>query len=284
MRVLYLDTLFLLNLTVDYLLLLLTARLSGRFVRRRRLLLGAVVGAILAMLLFFPRLSWLASLCAKVATCAATILSAFGRRPYREAAHLMGLLLLLTALLAGLLEVLAAAQPALTVQNGAIYAEISMPVMLIGFTAVFMLSAQVLGKGRAAPGRVWREIRAESPAGKVCFRALVDSGNLLRDPLSGRQVIVTESGAAAPLLGMEEEALRHMLDSLSGEALLVCLREQAGVPVWLLPARTVAEKSLLAVFRPQRLLVDGQPREDCLLGLTGARLEIGGDCRALMGA
>ncbi len=283
MRVLYLDTLFFLNLTVDYLLLLLTARLSGRFVQRRRLLAGAAVGALLAVLLFFPRLPWLMSLGVKAGSCAATVLSAFGKRTARELSRLMGLFLLLTALLAGLLTALAAAEPALTVQNGSIYTEISMPVMLIGFTALFLLSAQILGKGRAAPERVWREIQAESPAGEAHFRALVDSGNLLRDPLSGRQVIVTESGAAAPLLGMEEEALLHMLNSLSGEALLLCLREQAGVPFWLLPARTVSEERLLAVFRPRRLLVDGRLREDCLLGLTGARLDIGGDCRALMG-
>ncbi len=283
MRVLYLDTLFLLNLTVDYLLLLLTARLSGRFVRRRRLLLGAVVGAFLAVLLFFPRLSWPISLVTKAAACAATVLPAFGKRPGRETLQLMGLFLLLTALLAGLLEALSMTEPSLSVQNGTIYAEISIPVMLISFIALFALSAQVLGKGRAAPARTWREIRAQSPAGETRFRALVDSGNLLRDPLSGRQVIVAESGAAAPLLGLEEEALRHMLDSLSGEALLVCLREQAGVPFWLLPARTVSDAGFLAVFRPQRLLVDGCLREDCLLGLTAARLDIGGDCRALMG-
>ena len=51
MRVVYVDTLFFLNLAVDYLLLLLTARLSGVYRSRRRLALGAAVGALRAVAL-----------------------------------------------------------------------------------------------------------------------------------------------------------------------------------------------------------------------------------------
>ena len=49
MRVVYLDTLFFLNLLVDYLLLLLTARLAGVYRNRKWLAFGAAVGAVFAM-------------------------------------------------------------------------------------------------------------------------------------------------------------------------------------------------------------------------------------------
>ena len=52
--VVYLDRVFLLNLLVDYLLLLAAAQLSGRMLRRLRLLLCAAGGGIYAALTFLP--------------------------------------------------------------------------------------------------------------------------------------------------------------------------------------------------------------------------------------
>ena len=48
MRVVYVDTLFLLNLLVDYFLLRLTASVGGVYPKFSRMFLGAMVGAILA--------------------------------------------------------------------------------------------------------------------------------------------------------------------------------------------------------------------------------------------
>ena len=52
MTVIYVDTLFLLNATVDYLLLLAAARLAGEPLRRLRFALGAVLGGGYAVAIF----------------------------------------------------------------------------------------------------------------------------------------------------------------------------------------------------------------------------------------
>ena len=52
MTVVYLDRVVLLNLAVDYLLLLATARLAGLPLRRRRLALAAALGALYAAAVF----------------------------------------------------------------------------------------------------------------------------------------------------------------------------------------------------------------------------------------
>ena len=51
MTVVYVDTLFLLNLTIDYLLLRLSARICGQYVPTLRLALGALMGAVYALCL-----------------------------------------------------------------------------------------------------------------------------------------------------------------------------------------------------------------------------------------
>ena len=52
MTVIYVDTLFLLNTMVDYLLLLASARLAGEPLARLRFALGAVLGGLYAVAIF----------------------------------------------------------------------------------------------------------------------------------------------------------------------------------------------------------------------------------------
>ena len=75
MTVVYLDRVVLLNLAVDYLLLLATARLAGLPLRRGRLALAAALGALYAAAVFLPGCRMLAHpaclLAAGVAVCGA---------------------------------------------------------------------------------------------------------------------------------------------------------------------------------------------------------------------
>ena len=59
MTVIYVDTLFLLNAMVDYLLLLAAARLAGEPLARLRFLLGALLGGGYAVAIFRPGLAFL---------------------------------------------------------------------------------------------------------------------------------------------------------------------------------------------------------------------------------
>ena len=283
MQVVYVDTLFFLNLSVDYLLLLLTARIAGVYVQRRYLLLGAAVGAILSVLLFFPTLSEAAVLLLRGGTLAATVLPAFGKTPVRRWPRLMGTFLLLTTVLAGVIMALAQQHSGIGLRNGSLYAEITGAVMLISFTVMFLLSGLVLGKGRAVPGRHWREIQAQTGKGNTTFRVLTDSGNLLRDPVSGRPVIVAESATLAPLLGLEPSVLAKLFREQSPDQALERLRQDCGMAFWLLPVHTVNRESMMIVFRPEKMWIAGKLTDEYLLGLSPSTLEIGGDCQALIG-
>ena len=54
----YADVLLAVNFLIDYLLLLFCARLSGRRMIRKRLLAGALVGALTSLVIFLPPLSF----------------------------------------------------------------------------------------------------------------------------------------------------------------------------------------------------------------------------------
>ena len=101
MTVVYLDRVLLLNLLVDYLLLLTTARLAGIPLRRGRLALCAAGGALYAGAVFLPGLGWLAHPLCRAAMGVAMALTAWRREshPWRLAALFFLLAGGLTALL-----------------------------------------------------------------------------------------------------------------------------------------------------------------------------------------
>ena len=75
----YIDRVFVLNLAVDYLLLLASARLAGTPLRRLRFLLCGAGGGLYAAAVFLPGLTWLAHPLWKAAAGAAMAWAAFGR-------------------------------------------------------------------------------------------------------------------------------------------------------------------------------------------------------------
>ena len=86
MTVIYVDTLFLLNAIVDYLLLLAAARLAGEPLTRLRFLLGALLGGGYAVAIFLPGLAFLRHPLCRGAAAVLMLLAAYGgsRRLVRQ--------------------------------------------------------------------------------------------------------------------------------------------------------------------------------------------------------
>ena len=78
MDVIYLDSLFGLNLLIDYCLVLVSARVCGVVLRRWRYALAALIGALYAALMVLPGFGWLANGMMKLALGAAMALICHG--------------------------------------------------------------------------------------------------------------------------------------------------------------------------------------------------------------
>lgn len=198
MTVVYLDRVFLLNLLVDHLLLTATARLAGRPLRRGRLLLCAAGGGLYAAAVFLPCLGFLAHPLCRLAAGAAMGLLAWRRerRPWRMTA----LFFLLSAGLAGLLLALglAAGSPA-ALLNRVYYADVSWPLLLGAAAAFALLLHLVFRQGARHEGGELMDVTISLEGRRQRLRALHDTGNRLRDPVSGQPVLVLEQAALESL-------------------------------------------------------------------------------------
>ena len=208
MTVVYVDSVFLLNGVMDYLLCLVTARLAGVPLRRRRYALAAILGGAYAVAVFLPGCGFLACWPAKLAAGVLMALVAFGGEQY-----LLRLTLLLFALSCGLaggvLGLSLLTGSALPRANGVFYTDVNGKVLLASSAAAYLL-VTVVFRAAARHG-----IRGERLAVRICIcgrstelTALWDSGNGLRDPNGGQPVLVTAPGSLDAIL---PEGVRRLL-------------------------------------------------------------------------
>ena len=250
MQVIYLDRLFLLNLLIDYLLCLLSARVCGLVLRRRRYFLAALLGAIYAVLVLLPDLRMLGSLFGKLAVAALMAVIAYGGESH--ALRCGAVFLCVSAAFGGGLWALSAA-------GG--YPIFDARVLILSFAFCYA-GLLLLFRGRARlPDQARAEVRIGLGSRESRFMALIDTGNHLCDPATGAAVMLACPRALAPLfpgadLSVDPVTLAA-LPSLAGRFRLI-------------PYRAVGTHGLLPVFRPESLSIGGEERRDLLVAVSPA--------------
>lgn len=279
MTVIYIDVLFLLNLVVDYLLLLTTARITGETISRIRLGLGALLGALYAAAQFLPALGWLARPLCKMAFAVLMVLISFG-----GSRRLLRLVLVFFAVSAALCGVVVALQlvgsEGLTLESGVLYTGFDARLLLITVIVCYVVMSAVLERA-ARHGGVRRDLcTAEVTIGGATLRltALRDTGNTLTDPVSNRPVMVAEARALRPLLPAQLDPAEPVssLSRLQDEMLKKRLR--------LLPYRAVGvDHGLLLAVRTDRVVIGKRKWDGLLVALSPTPVSDGGGYQALIG-
>ena len=285
MTVIYVDTLFLLNALVDYLLLLAAARLAGEPLRRRRFALGAALGGLYAVAIFLPGLGFLAHPLCRLASAALMLVAAYGgsRRLLRQGVLFIALT---CAFGGGVVAIGLLGGTGLTLGNGVFYSALDLKIVLLSAAVcygVLTLVFQRLARHSASDGELV-DIKLILRDRSVSFTALVDTGNTLTDPVSGRPVMVAEGERAGPLFPKEH---RPGPDDLTDPAAALT---RLGTGEWrgrfrLLPYRSVGvDRGLLLAVRLDALELNGQGRGPALVALSPTPVSDGGGYQALIGA
>ena len=192
----YLDLVMGLNFLVDYLLLAASQRLSGFSGDRKRLLTAAAVGAVYSGGCCLPGFRFLGGLHWRIISLVLICAVAFGwsKGTWRRG----GIFLLLTMALGGL---------AMQLERGNIL------TLLLASASLWVLTTVAFG-GRVG-GKSFLPLEISDGEKTLHLTALVDSGNTLRDPVSGEEVLVVGPEEARRLTGLSGEQLSAPMDTLS---------------------------------------------------------------------
>lgn len=193
---LYVDSLFLVNFVMNLYLLLLVDRSLFRTATRKRLVLGAAVGALLYFLPFFCRGPvWLKLALGIPPGSIAMIFTAFRIRSFHAFWKILGRLLTCSVFMGGVMLLLIRNLPWLQNRLGGMWG-------VMGLGAVLYLLFGYLNDRRCERNSLCRATLIQK-GNRMTVTALVDSGNSLVEPVSGKPVSIIEKSIVSGL--WEEE-------------------------------------------------------------------------------
>lgn len=187
MRV-YLYLAIIIQFVVDFLLFSGISRLAGCSQTVKRTIPASFLGAIYTAACLLPPFTFLAQPVWHFACMGIMVIVAFGWN--RNTVRLGGMYFLLTMSLAGIASAFSSGS-----------------ILQILLSAAVLWSVSVVGAW-GFPHRRYVAVEITSCGQRHQFRALCDTGNTLRDPITGDRVLILGADAASLVTGLTQEQLR----------------------------------------------------------------------------
>lgn len=253
METIYIDRLFVLNLIIDYFILLGTAKVCGVKLRRWRYGIGALLGALFAACSVLPDADYLSLAPIKLIFGIFMALIAFGKE--EKLLRCTVVFFAVSALFGG--AIWAISLKSGVSAAGAVYIPLSMPVLILSFGIIYALLSIVFRCTAKNAGRQILDVELYHMGRTVLLRALCDTGNSLIDPVTGDSVMIASASVLCKLI--------PDCENISAEN----LQEFPRYKFHLIPYRAVGtEGGLLPAFRPERISIDGRIRDDVLVAIS----------------
>ena len=255
MNIIYLDTLFFINLICDYLLLLCSARICGTEIQRTHIIIASCIGGIYACLCTFPSLTWILHPLVKCASSILLCLIAFWNVPHLPLCTCTFLLISFAA--GGLFTAMSIAI------GNVLYIPLDFKSILAAFLLLYGIFTLIFRKLPTIQKRSYKQVHILFNGNSVHFTALVDTGNELYDPITNLPVLVCAMDALIPLF---PNLTTNTTDSME---LYLALTEQF-LPLGgfkLIPYQTIGDSGLLVGFHPDAITID-DVQQNAIVGIS----------------
>ena len=260
----YADILVLINIYIDYFLILAVRRFFHLWAKPWRMVLGAVFGGFCGLLGLVPMPFYLSLfvlfLCGGL-ICLIAFYDGSKIMYIKEAACFFTFSMIFSGFTLALVELFGINA---SVVHGFVYFDIS-PVILIVFTLISYIVSNLLGRltGRHTGKTDFVRIIVENNSAKTELFAKIDTGHSLKEPFSGTPVIVAERRIAEKII---PEEIGDYLD-----------HKKAAGAFRLVPFSSVGGGGLLPAFKPSCIYFKESGKYiNCFLAVYDGELNLSG--------
>ena len=270
----YADVLFVTNFVINYILLYITSLLSGGKHSVFRLSLAASTGAVYAVCMFMPMFSTAFSLAGKLILSLVICALAFGCIPIKKYIKRLGFFSAVSLLCGGIVTAIVSpgGGSALSANNGIIYFNTDIYTIIIASVITYWVIRLTYGVYRRYATRNLYRMTVCKNGRAVALNVLIDTGNMLWDPMSGGSVIVVEKDAVKALIPetKPEDDIFDIAHHISD--------------VRLIPYKTIdTDNGLLVGFKPDKIYCSTPLKDDVIIGISSKKLGTDGEYNALAG-
>jgi stage II sporulation protein GA (sporulation sigma-E factor processing peptidase) len=285
-KTVYIDVLFVLNTTINYLLLLASAKIADCEHSRPRILLAAVIGGVYAALVYFPALSFLYEAAVRILFAAVMVAVSFGFTKVSVLVRMFLVFLAVSFAFGGGVLAWQAAFSGVDLHNGIIYIDMTLRNLIFS-SALLYLVLELLFRRAASKREGVRFTTADITDGdrNMTLNVLYDTGCTLADPINGRRVLLV---GLSDFMRMIPADAAEQLKSMKGVAPATQLSRMARLSsahrFRLIPYSAVgSEGGMLLAYRPDEVKVEGANRAAALVACSPGELSDGRRFRAVIG-
>lgn len=260
MKTIYVDVLITVNIFIDFFLILCTKKLLHINAPYKRLLIAALLGGIESLIALLPELNFALNILFDLTGAAVIIFAAFGKCRIKTYIKRVAVYFVFSFTFCGIMIfVYSAFRPkGMEIYNDVVYFNIS-PVLLIILTlACYYMLSLIKRLTNGVKGARVCNVEIKTEAGDFSFCARIDTACTLKEPFSGKDVMVAE---------------KQLLDNFEP-------REEK---TRLIPFNSLGGSGIIKGFEPDEIKIDGKPlTKQLYIGLC--ENVINGEIKALVPA
>lgn len=273
MEIIYVDQLLFTNFGINFLLLWSTGKFFGKCIRIRRLFLGAAVGALYSLAIFFPPIThFLNSFLIKVVISGIMLLLTFGPLGKKIFLKYMLIFYLMAFTLGGAaLGIIYLSNREVLFRQGAIFYSGNSVFLGLVFGIIMLILVGRFGLS-VLTKRDWQK-HLQLPVcifwgeKSIILNGLVDTGNQLKCPITKKPVIVVDYSAISSLVSDNMKIILEQGTEINDWDEVVCVleKEDCAERFSLIPFSALGKSSgILLGFRPDRIEIQDGDQKYCV--------------------
>ncbi|SHJ56736.1 sigma-E processing peptidase SpoIIGA [Tepidibacter formicigenes] len=262
----YAEYYFLQNLLLDYLIIQTTAKILNCYLSRYKALFGALLGAIYSMFYFIPKLIFLYSIIFKIIFIFIIIGISFNYTNLKQYFKILITFYLVNIFLAG-------SGFFIVYCTGIDYTIVSLVIiggLFIIFNSKFLSVFYKYLRSLNIFKEMQKDVLVKIEENILNFRALMDTGNLLKDPITKDPVMIVDVKKLEKILPKELVYIDYsIMDFKKIDYLLSKLSIEISNRFRVIPYKVVGnEKGLILGIKADYIEVEGNKKNNIILGLS----------------
>lgn len=288
----YVDVLFLENLILNCIILYATTIISKEKVKHLRIIISGAIGALYVIIYYIFKMPIYTNIIAKIMLVVCMVYIVFKPKKGKDLFKQLIYFFLVSFVFGGasLGVIYLSNENKVTIQNGMILDYYSMKIVFVGIIIAFIVCilAFKLVKTKFSKKDMFCEIIGSIDGKKFQTKAMIDTGNLLKEPITNTPVVVVENKVLEDILPME--VLENTENILGGdiEKLSKKLQEKYLSKLKVIPFSSLGKQNgmLLGIKVEELIVIKGDEErkiDKAIIGIYNKQLSRKEEYSALVG-
>ena len=286
----YLDVIFLENIVINYIMLYVTGIISKAQIKQKRLILGALIGAVYSIIYYLFRLKIYSSFIIKIILSIVIIYVAFKSTNFKDLLKKILLFYLSSFVFGGaaIAIIYMVNSQNITIQNGVLVGLYTLRTILIGIVVAYFTIILAFKIIKISKKDLICEIEVTLNNKEIKTKALIDTGNLLKEPITNLPVIVMEHTLLYDV--MPKEILNNVEEILGGDFSKISehMKEEYSSKLKVIPFSSLGKQNgMLLGIKAENLIInlneEKRKIDKVVVGIYNKSLTKNGEYRSLLG-